>query len=208
MQTAHVRYVILIAALLAGAGMYAVFGEPQANVGTPRWPDAEAPYQAEQWSTGPEVVQHNSDAGHLTDLVTRTFRGPGGMTATLTIVSSQTPKLYGSGAEVPFLGNGYTVSTAPSDIATSESHGISTLVAQRGTEQWLVAYAFGERRGLLGNGLLPWTFAVMDGITGQPNDYYKLYLTARTDRVGLPAGRAVVQLAGTLFPRIAAWYAA
>jgi hypothetical protein len=60
---------------------------------------------------------------------------------------------------------------------------------------------------MLGNGLLPWTLAVLDGITGQPNDYYKLYLTVRTDQRDPGVGRDVAELAGVLFPRIAAWYA-
>jgi hypothetical protein len=207
MQTASYRYVVLITLLLAGAALYAVFGEPNGNIGSPRWPDGEQLYTADLWSTGPQVVQHNSDAGRLTDLVTRTFQNPSGTTATLTILTSQAPKLYGAGAEVPFLGTGYTVVPPPRDIASINATGASSLVAQRGTERWLVVYAFGERRGLLGNGLFPWTLAVLDGIAGQPNDYYKLYLVARTDQGGSQSGRDVVMLAQTLFKRIAGWYA-
>jgi hypothetical protein len=113
MQAARFRYFVLIALLLAGAGMYAVFGEPSGAMSMPHWPDTEAVYTADLWSSGPHAVEHNSDAGRNTDLVTRTFLNPAGMTATLTIIASQSPKLYGAGAEVPFLGNGYSVEPAP-----------------------------------------------------------------------------------------------
>jgi hypothetical protein len=208
MQAANFRYIILITALAAGAVIYAVFGEPNGNTGTPRLPAAEALYAADQWSTGPLAVEHNTDAGRKTDLATRTFRNRAGATATLTIVTSQAPKLYGAGAEVPFLGSGYTVLPAPGEVVSVDDQPGSALVAQRGAEQWLVMYAYGERRGLLGNGPLPWTLAMLDGIAGQPNDYYKLYLAARTDQLDPGALHDVAGLARVLFPRIAAWYAA
>jgi hypothetical protein len=85
--------------------------------------------------------------------------------------------------------------------------GIGTLVADRGAERWLVMYAYGEDRGLLGNGPLPWALAVTDGILARSNDYYKLYLTASGDDLGEDRGRKVFDLAHTVFPRIAAWYA-
>ena len=68
-------------------------------------------------------------------------------------------------------------------------------------------YAYGERRGLLGNGPWPWTLAVFDGLAGHPNDYYKLYLVARADDTDPVFGRQVAQLARTLFPRVAEFYA-
>ncbi len=208
MQTASFRYLSLITALLAGAGLYAVFGESMGNMGTPRWPEAEAVYGADLWSPSQPAVEHNTDAGRRTDLITRTFQNSAGTTATLTITTSQVPKLYGAGAEVPFLGNGYTVLPVPSDMTAVETDGVSALVAQRGTERWLVMYGYGERRGLLGNGPLAWVLALVDGIAGQPNDYYKLYLSARADHWDTDTTRAVAELAHTLFPRIADWYAA
>jgi len=109
MQTAIFRYIILISVLLAGAGLYGAFGEPNGNTGTPRWPETDPLYTVGQWTAGPAAVEHNTDAGRKTDLVTRTFRNSAGTVATLSMVTSQAPKLYGSGAEVPFLGTGYTV---------------------------------------------------------------------------------------------------
>jgi hypothetical protein len=207
MQTTSLRYAVLITVLLAGAGLHGLFGEPRGNTGAPRSPDTDAVYAAATWTTGPQAIEHNTDAGRKTDQITRTFRNSAGVTATLTLATSQAPKLYGAGAEVPFLGTGYAVLPAPSSVTAAEGDGVSALVAQQGTQQWLVMYAYGERRGLLGNGPLPWTLAVLDGIAGEPNDYYKLYLTARIDDLDATTTGAVVQLARTLFPRIATWYA-
>ncbi len=109
---------------------------------------------------------------------------------------------------MPFLGSGYTVAPPPADVAALEGGGVNALVAQQGTEQWLVMYAYGERRGLLGNGPLPWTLAILDSLVGRSNDYYKLYLVARTDRGHAGEETDVAQLARTLFPRLGAWYAA
>jgi hypothetical protein len=93
-------------------------------------------------------------------------------------------------------------------VLSVDDHGVSALIARRGAEQWLVMYGYGERRGLLGNGPLPWTLAVLDGIAGQQNDYYKLYLASRIDQLGPSAGHDVAELARVLFPRIASWYSA
>ncbi|HLZ31287.1 MAG TPA: hypothetical protein VKV73_28555 [Chloroflexota bacterium] len=208
MQTPNLRYFVLTAVLLAGAGLYAAFGEPL-GAGSARWPVSDAVYMVQPWSVGREAVdEHTNHAGLATRLVTRVFRNPDGGTATLTVLSNQAPKLYGAGAEVPFLGGGYTVEPGPASLEPGGSDGVNALVANRGPERWLVMYAYGERRGLLGNGPLPWTLAVFDGVLGHPNDYYKLYLAARTDQLDPQVGQAVAALAHTLFPRIAAWYAA
>src|SRR5207253_7914266 len=128
------------------------------------WPESQALYTTNVWSAGPQSVEHNMSSGSRTDLVTRTFRNQAGATATLTIVTNQAPKVYGAGAEVPFLGNGYTVEPASPDLLSVAGSGVNALVARRGPERWLVIYAYGERRGLLGNGPIPWTLAIMDGI--------------------------------------------
>jgi hypothetical protein len=207
MQTPNFRYVVLIGVLLAGVGLYIAFGEPL-GAGTARWPVADDLYAVQPWSVGREAVEENTNhAGLVTRLVTRTYQHAEGGTATLTILSNQAPKLYGSGAEVPFLGSGYTVEPASGDLEPGKGDGVGAIVAQQGKQQWLVMYAYGERRGLLGNGLIPWSLAVFDGVLGRPNDYYKLYLTARTDQIDPRVGHDVAALAHTLFPRIAAWYA-
>jgi hypothetical protein len=107
---------------------------------------------------------------------------------------------------VPFLGTGYTVETAPIEADLELPDGIGELVASRGSERWLVLYAYGEDRGLLGNGPLAWALALMDGVVGKPNDYFKLYLMARANGAGDAADRDVVDLARTVFPRVATWF--
>jgi hypothetical protein len=204
MQTPNVRYLVLIVLLLLGGSAYALLGRP-AQVGEPRWPAEDAVFATASWEAGP-AVQSRDDT---TDVVTRTLRSSSGRSASLTIFSSQAPKLYASGAEVPFLGNGYTVEQAPPALVPFQLQGIETLVAKRGNEQWLVLHAYGERRGLLGNGINAWTLALLDGLAATPNDYYKLYLMLPADRVNdAAAAQEVAALVDTLFPRIAAWYAA
>jgi hypothetical protein len=202
MQAANVRYVVLTLVLLVGAAGYAALGAPR-GMGEPRWPELGAVYDVGAWTVrAPRVEVVNRSV-----FVTRAFERSGGGTATLTIVTSQEPKVYGAGAEVPFLGNGYSVEPAPPDMV-STARGVSSLVATGSVDRWLVMYAFGERRGLTGNGSLGWTLAVIDGLLGRPNDYYKLYLMARVDGLDPGAGRDVAELAGTVFPRVAAWYTA
>ena len=202
MQAPNIRYLFLSVLLLAGAGAYALLGEPL-GVGTPRWPTSDAVYAVDAWSAGPLNVQQVNTA----DFITREYRDDVGTLATLTIETYQTPKLYAAGPEVPFLGNGYVVSTpAPDRVPVTDT--IGALVARQGTDAWLVMYAYGERRGLLGNGPLAWTFAVTDGLLARPNDYFKLYLSVRADDSDTDLDHAVSQLAHTLFWRIQAWYAA
>ncbi len=203
MQTAYARYILLTLVFVGGAALYAVLGDPL-GAGTARWPLADSFYAVEPWTVGPQVDDSNNGTG----VVSRVLRHPSGASATLSIVSNQAPKIYGPGAEVPFLGNGYTVPAMPPDVATLQGEGVQALVATRGTERWLVMFAYGERRGLLGNGPLAWVLALGDGVLGRPNDYYKLYLAARTDTAPASADQQVADLAHVLFPRIAAWYAA
>jgi hypothetical protein len=201
MQTLGFRYTsILIAALLAGAVLYTVLGEPR-GAGNPRWPSNDSVYAVDGWSAGPEYAEPGGFIG-------RTFQTDTGDTAMFSIFANQAPKLYGAGAEVPYLGNGYSVETpAVTAAASALGQGIEELIARRGSEQWLVFYAYGERRGLLGNGPRAWALALFDGMLGRENDYYKLYLTTRTDDWNGAVEREVGQLASRLFPRIAGFYA-
>jgi hypothetical protein len=205
MQTASLRYLFITLVLLAGAATYAVMGEPR-SAGDPRWPVSETVYGVDRWVAGP---LNSKDNGNNTRELSRTFTGAtGGPVAAFTMFTNPAPKLYGAGAEVPFLSNGYSVEAVSRDLLPKEADGIGALIARKGSEQWLVMYAYGERRGLLGNGAVPWTFALLDGILGQPNDYYKVYLAARVEQLDSPAATEVAQLAQVLFPRIATWYAA
>src|SRR5438309_585282 len=152
MQTAQLRYVFLTGVLLAGAGLHLAFGEP-ASAGAPRWPESESLYTLQPWVAGPLGVE-GADTG--TRQVTRSYRSPSGATAMLTLFARPDPKLYGAGAEVPFLGGGFSVEPPPPNLGLANQAGVNALIAQRGAERWLVLYAYGERRGLLGNGAMPW----------------------------------------------------
>jgi hypothetical protein len=200
MQATYARYLVLIAICLLGSAVYFAVGEP-VSAGAPRWPRDESVYAASTWQMGP---LNAGEGTNNTAQATRVYRSPGGKLATLTIFSNQAPKLYGAGAEVPFLGNGYVVEPLPTVAADSGIHG---LVARRGDEQWLVVYAYGERRGMIGNGPIAWTLALADGVLGRSNDYYKLYLAARVDDLDSSAARDVQALAASVFPRIASYYA-
>jgi hypothetical protein len=201
MQALSFRYVsVLITTLIAGAVLYAALGEPRGG-GNPRWPSADSMYTLEGWSAGPEQLE---DGGFRT----RTFTRTDGQTAQLSIYSNQAPKLYAAGAEVPYLGNGYVVQTSTSGAVLPElGDSIHGLIATRGAEQWLVFYAYGERRGLLGNGPGAWALALFDLVLGNENDYYKIYLTTRSVGADPEGARVVGQLATMLFSRIAAYYA-
>jgi hypothetical protein len=202
MQTANLRYGVLALILLASAVLYAVISGQPREV-EPRWPRADDVFVVAPWSLGRVDVAHTS---HNTDTVTRVYRHPSGTTATFMLTSNKAPKLYGPGAEVPILGAGYQVEVAPADLVGSGTDGIGGLVTKGSPDRWLYMYAYGERRGLLGNGLTAWSMALIDGVVGAPNDYYKMYLGGPADDP--QAAREVAQLARTLFPRIAAWYAA
>jgi hypothetical protein len=204
MQSTNLRAIVLAAVLAVGAVVYVVFGkaaEPQA----PRWPESDAVYETQAWIAGP---QRSVEGSGGTTLITREFTSPSGVRATLTVVVSRTPKVYAPGPEVPFLGTGYTVARSRAgEGALDHDDGVAMLTASRGDERWLAMYAYGEDRGLLGNGPIAWALALLDGGLGRPNDYYKLYLTARSDNLSPQAENEVVELARTVFPRVANWYA-
>src|SRR4051812_22149842 len=174
MPATKLRRVVLSAVLLAGAALYAVIGQP-VGVGTPRWPEQSEPlYQVDGWLSGPLKAEQRNTA----EFISRVYQSPHGAPVTVTIETYQTPKLYAAGPEVPFLGSGYTVKPASAELVSPAEAGVGSLVAQRGDDQWLVKYAYGERRGLLGNGPAAWAYAGWDLLLGRTNDYYKLYLTA------------------------------
>ena len=69
------------------------------------------------------------------------------------------------------LAEGYTVSPAPPNLVPP-APGRGALLAYRAQERWLVLYAYGERRGLLGNGAAAWGRTLLDALVGHPNDYF------------------------------------
>ncbi len=201
MQGHWFRYGVVIGLLLLGGAAYVGIGD--SHTPEARWPTSDTSFAVDRWTSGTEKVEVANGA----TFITRPFRGPNATTAELTIITRPNAKLFGTGAELPFVGSGYEVSPAPASLVPP-APGREGLIAQRASERWLIVYAYGERRGLLGNGMLGWTTAIVDGVLGRPNDYYKLYLMTRLVGVDELAGRESAQLADTLFPRIADWYRA
>jgi hypothetical protein len=202
-QTGGLRYLTLAAVLLAGAALYATLGVAH-GAGNARWPGAEVDLHAAGWSAGQFSIDQDSTQ---TAIVSRVFKSSeSGVAARMTVVTSGSPKLYAAGAEVPFLGTGYQVETPGQELVPTRSP-VKALVARRGTEQWLVLYAYGERRGLLGNGPLAWSLAISDGLLGRENDFYKLYLLVPADQVDPHLGLEAANLADSIFPQVANWYA-
>ncbi|MGH2354750.1 MAG: hypothetical protein ACRDJN_24335 [Chloroflexota bacterium] len=202
MQSATIRCLILIGVLATGAWLSAAIGEARV-VPAARWPAESALYAVPGWTAGPAAVE----TIHGATLVQRHYLRPDGTTATLAVTTSpEAKRIYKAGAEVPFLGGGYTVDQAPPSIAPP-APGRGALIASREREAWLVLYTFGERRGLLGNGVLGWGMVALDATLGRPNDYYRASLMAPLTALDSLAAREVVALADTLFPRLATWYA-
>jgi hypothetical protein len=110
--------------------------------------------------------------------------------------------VYRADATVPYLGGGYTIEPAPSDITARLAPADSAFVARSGPRAWLEVHTYGERRGVVGNLLAGWALVAFDLLLGRSNDYYLERVVAPLD-----ADReATVDLAHALFPRVAAWY--
>ncbi|MDQ6671981.1 MAG: exosortase-associated EpsI family protein [Chloroflexota bacterium] len=201
MQIRKFRFAILICILLGGIALQFPLADGRRSEGV-RWPGFDELFMVDGWTMSSEKVERMNGSTYAS----RSFRAPQGTSTTLTIIADQNAKVFGAGAEVPFLGNGYEVSPAPADIVPPGPNR-QGLLAQRGDERWLVLYAYGERRGLLGNGLVGWSSAVMDGLLGHGNDYYKLFVMTPLAQQDSSATSSTVALADALFPRIAAWYA-
>jgi hypothetical protein len=193
------RRALVLAALFVGAAvLLASVAAPQVEA-KPRFPSDEAVYAVNGWTVSPESVEGRT--GVL--FITRDFRNVDNSQAQLIITTSPQAKLvYRAGADVPLLGNGYTVESASSDLVAPQANRTAQ-IARRGSDAWLQIVTFGERRGVFGNGAVGWGMAVFDMVLGRPNDYYLA-------RVVVPfkpetASRAV-ELADALFPRLAEFY--
>jgi hypothetical protein len=78
---------------------------------------------------------------------------------------------------------------------------------RRGDKGWLQVYAYGERRGLEGNGVVGWALAVFDTVLGRPNDYYLMRVLVPTTTDTSDAIKRAGEAADVLFPRVTDWYA-
>jgi hypothetical protein len=202
MQNIHLRFFVLIALFVSSVLAFGIV-EPSNLPAAPRWPDQDSLYQVEGWqTTAPKVELANG-----TEYVTRDYDSLTGQRATLTISTSPVAKrVYRAGAEVPFLGNGYVVEPAPHTLASTGAAG-GALVARKGDQSWLQIHVYGERRGQFGTGALAWALSVVDTMAGYPNDYYLLRIVVPFNDGDERELEAAESLAGTLFPRVGAWYA-
>lgn len=127
----------------------------------------------------------------------------GGAPLTFELTTGPTGKnIYRAPAEVPYLGNGYTVEAAPASVTDRLAPGESAFVARSGARAWLEVHAYGERRGVIGNLVAGWALVAFDLVLGRSNDYYLERVVAPLD--GDPG--SAVDLAHSLFPRVSAWY--
>jgi hypothetical protein len=194
----------LSALLLAAAALTWVLVGSRPTTVTAHWPAADDFFTTPGWSPSNATLEKANGNTYITRLYRPTDGGPS-MTFTLTTGPS-VKTVYRAGADVPFLGSGYESQPVPPKLqAAANGHGLSLLL--RGDEGWLQVYAYGERRGLLGNGAVGWTLAVFDTVLGQPNDYYLVRLLAPTGTaLDADTAQRAMQLADVLFPRVAGWY--
>jgi hypothetical protein len=171
---------------------------------TARWPSDDATYAVPGWTVGDADVERLNGNVYLT----RTYARDDGTTARFTLTTAPSGKtIYRAGADVPYLGTGYTVEPAPAAVTAALAPGEGALVARGGGRAWLQIHAYGERRGLLGNGPAAWGWLAFDLLLGHQNAYYLARLVTAY-APGEPTPSAAVALAEALFPRIQAWYAA
>jgi len=200
MQGSASRYLILAGILVAGAGLLALLAKPP-SVAAGRWPTEENLFIVGGWRPGPASLQRD----HGVNFISRGYSRADGAEALLMVSTSPVAKnIYRAGADVPFLGSGYTVDPAPPSLVPGDPKR-GALIVRRGNAASLLLYAYGERRGLIGNGLTAWAFVTLDSVVGQPNDYFLASVLAPLDSA---SASDTVALADALFPRLAAWYAA
>jgi hypothetical protein len=206
MQSVQHRCLIVIVLLLIGSLTQASLTDSH-EVAPSRWPTDDALYDVSGWAVGPPSVEGILSSASGIRHIIRTYDRPNGAHATLVISTAPVAKsVHKAGADTSFLGAGYTVSPAPPGIVPPIAGGGALLVQGQGASA-LLLHTAGERRGLLGNGAIGWSLAILDAVLGQANDYYLFRLLVPLDRVDSPVVAEAIGLASTLFPRLAAWYA-
>jgi hypothetical protein len=201
MQSTALRSLILIGVLAIGNWLLAASSSSRVQ-GTARWPSDDATFAASGWLVSPAAVE-TANGAHF---VRREYTRADGTAAELVLITSPEAKsIYKAGAEVPFLGSGYTVQQAPASIVPP-APGRTAQIARRGADQWLVLSAIGERRGFVGNGLSGWGLVAFDTLAGRRNDYFKVHILMPLEERDAASGHEAAALADTLFPRLASWY--
>ena len=202
MQTFQHRCLILAALLAAASVIMVGFDRPQAPRAA-RYPAEDAIFMVGDWEVGPPTTE---SANGVT-IMSRMYWRADGMVVSLTLSTSpEAKRIYRAGADVPLLGNGYTVNPAPPSLVPP-ADARAAIIAQRGGELGLLLYGYGERRGFLGNGLQGWGLALFDATLARPNDYYVARAFTRLDGRDPSVLPDVVSLVGTVFPRLEGWYA-
>lgn len=194
------RYTILTGIMLISILVLTLTGQPS-EPQPAHWPEDDQFYRLDGWSVGPEQLEEANGTAY----VTRSYERAGEPVALLVLSTSpEAKRIYRAGAEVPFLGSGFSVDQARRLSEMPEYHSI--LLTQAGVST-LMLYRYGERRGLLGNGVAGWAMALEDALLAHPNDYYLVRIIMPLPWPDAPAAEDARFLAETLFPRIAAWYA-
>jgi hypothetical protein len=206
MQNTTIRYIVLVAVLLLGAWLGATIDASRVERAA-RWPSEDAVFAAGGWTVSRETIQ---ESWHGVRVIQRTYRRSDGKVATLSLVSSPDAKyIYRAGAEVPFLASGNLVSPAPVELVAPAPGQSAEIIRGPDDRAWLQVYAFGERRGLLGNGPLGWGMVAVDAVLGRPNDYFLArVLVPLAEANDQTAAREAANLAALVFPRLSAWYSA
>jgi hypothetical protein len=201
-QTVRARCLIL--ALMFAPTAWLVGAMQPVGAAAARWPVEAALYAVPGWQVGPLSVERANGYTYATRVLGRPDAPP----VRLTITTDTSGKgIYRAGPGVPYLGSGYTVEAPPSTLQAALGPGEGALVARSGSNQWFDVHAYGERRGLLGNGPAAWGWLGLDLLLGRPNDYYLVRLVTTYAADDPASAQATVALANELLPRIAAWYA-
>jgi hypothetical protein len=202
MQGSTARFLILGVVLSLGTLGFSAAATPTMPAPA-RWPSDERLFAVDGWSSGPAVVERFNG----TQFVTRHYARSDSVVRLVVSTNTTAKGIYRAGPEVPFLGSGYSVAPLPRDLVSSKSVP-GALAVQKADQAYLLLSAYGERRGLLGNGPIAWGLVALDAVLGRPNDYYLMSVLAPLDSANTSGTAEVIQLADALFPRVAAWYAA
>jgi hypothetical protein len=187
---------------VAAAAAWALQAAPPAQ--SSRWPTDDSLYAVDGWRVSPPTVE----AANGNIYLTRRYQpAEGGTPMTFIVTTSQSVKsVYRAGPDVPYLGSGYENVPLPAGLVRDGDHHQLSQV-RRGNEGWLQVYAYGERRGLVGNGPVGWGLAVFDKVLGQPNDYYLMRVLVPVTTVDIDTVQRAIGLSDVLIQRVAGWYA-
>jgi hypothetical protein len=195
-----IRGLVLAVVFALSAGVLTVI-DRQPNAYEARWPEENSLFAVDGWSASPANVELQNS----TYYIIRNYSSAAGRAQVSITTSAEAKRVYRAGATIPFEGNGFTVDQVPPSLV-SPSSGRSAVLVRRESEVGLLLYAYGERRGLVGNGIPGWALVALDSVIGRPNDYYLLRVYAPLSDEDASTASVVAALADTLFARVAAWY--